>query len=562
MKKETTLLLIALLLATFGTLSAQQWGDYTLYSTQNGSNAYLIDTSGVTYHTWTFAANKKTGYSSYLLPGGTIVRSVANQGNALNGGGMTGAVQKADYNGTILWDFVYSSATYCLHHDICPLPNGNVLMISYEVKTAAEATQAGCSQNMVIWSEKIIEVQPTGATTGTIVWEWHAWDHLVQNANAAKDNYYATIVDHPELLNINYQTTKDWMHMNGLDYNANLDQISFSSHALNELYVIDHSTTSAQAATHAGGNSGKGGDLLYRWGNPAAYSATGTNIFHTVHDAHFVPEDCPHAGDLVGYNNNGISNNQSCVDRVKPPRNGYNYTITAGSAYLPSTYTQRHVCNGHNNNMGNSQNLPNGNILVCVAQSGLIYEADSNGNTIWSKTIAGTVPQAFRYSACYVSGNNPVPTPIISQSGNVLTASTNGASYIWYLNGTVISGATNQSYAATQSGTYQVQVKDANGCISTISVEFAYINTGIATEYNSQAFQVFPNPTTSALYLAGTAIDKGNYSLYLYDVYGKGVLTAQNTAKLEVGNLPNGVYYLTLKNGNNQSFTQKIVIIQ
>jgi len=35
--------------------------------------------------------------------------------------------------------------------------------------------------------------------------------------------------------------------------------------------VIDHSTTTAQAAGHSGGTYGKGGDLLYRWGNPNAY---------------------------------------------------------------------------------------------------------------------------------------------------------------------------------------------------------------------------------------------------------------------------------------------------
>lgn len=563
MKKTNTFLFLLLCFTTFATLSAQQWGDYTLYSVQNSTNAYLVDTNGVNYHSWTFASTKKTGYSSYLMPGGTIVRSVANQGNTLNGGGITGAVQKVDYNGNVLWDFVYSSATYCLHHDICPLPNGNVLMISYDVKTAAEATQAGCSQNIVIWSEKIIEVQPTGATTGTIVWEWHAWDHLSQNVNPAKDNYYSSIVEHPELLNINFGTAKDWMHMNGIDYNPTLDQITFSSHNLNEIYVIDHSTTTAEAASHSGGNSGKGGDLLYRWGNPAVYGATGTKIFNTVHDAHFIPADCPHAGDLVGYNNNGISNNQSSVDRITPPRNANNlYDITAGSAYLPATYTQRHACNGHNNNMGNSQHLPNGNLLVCVAQSGLIYEADSNGNTIWSKTVSGTVPQAFRYSACYVSGNNPVATPTISQSGNVLTASTTGAVYTWYLNGVVIAGATAQTYTPTQSGTYQVKVKDANGCISDISLEFVYTNTAISSEYYATDLQVSPNPTNAMLYLTGAALEKGNYQVYVFDACGKIVLTAQNEAKMDVSFLSNGVYSLLVKNPDNQSFTQKIVVIQ
>jgi hypothetical protein len=37
------------------------------------------------------------------------------------------------------------------------------------------------------------------------------------------------------------------------------------------LWVIDHQTTTAQAASHTGGRYNKGGDLLYRWGNPQTY---------------------------------------------------------------------------------------------------------------------------------------------------------------------------------------------------------------------------------------------------------------------------------------------------
>jgi hypothetical protein len=469
------LLVQCLALAFYPIISyGQQWGEYTLYAVQNQTTAYLIDTNNTTYHTWTFGSTKKTGYSSYLMPGGTIVRSVARQGNQLNGGGMTGEVMKADWNGTVLWDYVHSSATYCLHHDICPLSNGNVLMISYDVKTAAQATQAGCSQNITIWSEKIIEVQPTGATTGNIVWEWHAWDHLCQNYNSLKDNYVTSIVMHPELLNINYNTSQDWLHMNGIDYNEELDQIVVSTHNLNELYAIDHSTTTMQAASHAGGNSGKGGDILYRWGNPAAYNATGTNVIHVPHDAHWVPKGCPNEGYLVVFNNNGISNSQSCIDLIAPPYDGYNYSITLGQAFQPSTYTLRRACSGHSNNESNSQQLPNGNMLICMFQSGYIYEINPAGTTIWSKSASGSVSQAFRYSACYVNGTIPA-TPTISQNGESLVCS-QATTYQWYFDGSPIQGATSQIYDPTQNGTYQVLVTNASGCESEISADFYFVN--------------------------------------------------------------------------------------
>ena len=59
------------------------------------------------------------------------------------------------------------------------------------------------------------------------------------------------------------------MHCNGLDYNSALDQIALSCRGMNEVYIIDHSTTTEEAVGHTGGNAGKGGDILYRWGNPS-----------------------------------------------------------------------------------------------------------------------------------------------------------------------------------------------------------------------------------------------------------------------------------------------------
>jgi hypothetical protein len=266
---------------------AQSYDGYTLYFPQNGNKAYLVDLSGNPYHTWTFSSNSKTCYSTYLLSGGVLLRTVARQGNFFGGGPVSGEVQKVDWDGNVLWDFVYSTQEYCTHHDIHEMPNGNVLLIAYERKSAAEALQAGCSSSMEIWPDKITEIQPSGTSGGTVVWEWQAWDHLVQDHDATKDNY-GVVTDHPELLDINYHTTQDWMHVNGIDYNEELDQIVFSSHALNEIYVIDHSTTMAEAASHSGGNSGKGGDILYRWGNPASYRASGTTDFNVVHDAHWI----------------------------------------------------------------------------------------------------------------------------------------------------------------------------------------------------------------------------------------------------------------------------------
>ena len=543
MHKSFSLLLIFSILSLLN-LQAQQYPGQTLYGLKNSTTSALIDTNGTITHSWTHTGSNT--YSTYLMPGGDLWRTVNHAGNSFNGGPISGEVQKYDYNGNLLWDFVYSTTAYCTHHDICPMPNGNVLMIAYESKSASEVAAAGCSTfSNTMWPDKIVEVQPTGATTGTVVWEWHAWDHLVQNTNPSAANYQTSIVNHPELLNINYNAQKDWMHMNGVNYNPVLDQITFSSHYLNEVYVIDHSTTMAEAAGHTGGNAGRGGDILYRWGNPAAYGANGTTLFHTVHDAHWIAEGCPNAGSLSGYNNQGISNNASCADIFAPPLQGYNYTISLGSAYDPAMYSIRQASGGYNSNEGSSQQLPNGNILISMGISGYIKEYDPSGTLLWSKTLTGGSAKAFRYSDCYI--NNPAPPiPTILENAGVLTSSS-ASEYQWYMNGQQISGATSQDYTPTQDGIYLVRTTDANGCVYEYSQGYHFLlNTGIQQDIIS-TFSVYPNPSTGIININDASLSGKHFEIFVYDAMGKLILQNRTMYQLNLAEFGSGVYLVKIR---------------
>lgn len=553
-------MLLLILSAAMSKSTAQQWGNYTLYSTMNGTKTYLIDTNSVVQKTWTHTTANKTGYSSYLMPGGTLVRTVARSGNSFSGGPICGQVQKVDWNGNIIWDYIYSTSQYCTHHDICPMPNGNVLLIAYELKTASEVSAAGCSQSIIMWPDKIVEVQPTGATTGNIVWEWHAWDHLVQNVDASKPNYQTSIVDHPELLNVNFSTQKDWLHMNGVSYNPILDQVTFSCHNMSEIYVIDHSTTTAEAASHAGGNSGKGGDLLYRWGNPAAYNASGNQILKVVHDAHWNPEGVPNAGYLCGFNNQGVSNSLSCGDQVAPPYNGYNYTITAGSAFTPTSYTLRQPLGSYTSNMGNFQVLPNGNILMTQAIAGIMKEFDPNGNLLWTKTATGSVPKSFRYDSCYVFNAAPA-IPAISLSADTLYASP-ATTYQWYFNGYLVAGANDQFYVATTPGNYKVRITDANGCVFRYSDDFHYtIPAGVHENNLSNTYSIYPNPSKGIVNIKNTN-PNDDFEIFVTDHIGAILLNEKNKNSIDLSKYPNGIYFVTLINSSGNKLTQKIALIQ
>ncbi len=239
-------------------------------------------------------------------------------------------------------------------------------------------------------------MQPNGTTNGTIVWEWHLWDHLIQDYDSSKANY-GTVADHPELVDLNYSTTgsnPDWTHCNSIDYNPARDQILISSHGMNEIWVIDHSTTTAQAAGHTGGGNGvKGGDLLYRWGNPVVYrrGTTAQQKLFGQHDAQWIPTGYPGAGDISIFNN-GLGRiggtNYSTVDEITPPVDASgHYALDSGAAYGPTgatwTYMAATPTDFYGQNISGAQRLPNGNTLICVGPSGVLFEVGASGETLW-----------------------------------------------------------------------------------------------------------------------------------------------------------------------------------
>lgn len=253
------------------TNTAQAFNGYTLFS--NNEKAYLIDNCGFTVNTWD--TNYKPGLTLYLLENGNLLRPGRIVNTSFSGGGIGGIFELYNWEGDLLWSYELTSAILQPHHDIEPLPNGNFLAIVWEKHTEAEAQAVGRSTMGEVWSEKIVEIEPVGTNDANIVWEWRLWDHLIQNVDSDKPNF-GMPSEHPELVNINYtgqggNAPADWIHLNAITYNDELDQIAISSRNFDEIWVIDHSTTSTEAAGHSGGNAGKGGDLLYRFGNPVAY---------------------------------------------------------------------------------------------------------------------------------------------------------------------------------------------------------------------------------------------------------------------------------------------------
>jgi len=391
----------------------QSFDGYVLYNEQNQNTTYLIDRDGNTAKTW--SCNVAANYAVLLKENGNIVRGGVYGSNQLNGAAVGGIVQEYDPNGDVVWEFVYSNSEHVSHHDIALNPtNNSVFLIAWEVISETDLTQAGYDgATSEKWAPHFIEVAPDGNGDGQIIWEWHIMDHLIQDFDASKDNY-GVIADHPELIDINQIVSSgggggpggggpggaggDWFHCNGIDYNQTLDQLVFTSRHSSEFYIIDHSTTTTEAASHSGGNAASGGDILFRWGNPANYGAPGTQIVPAaVHDPRWIPEGRLNAGYIQFFNNEG-NNGSSTVDIINPPLNGYSYDWTSGTAYAPTTYNDRHNCLDDSDGQSASDRMSNGNIFVAIS-NGYMYEVNSNDEVVWQYNVG---PQkAFRYECAY-----------------------------------------------------------------------------------------------------------------------------------------------------------------
>jgi hypothetical protein len=369
---------------------------YTLFTPWFSTKTYLIDSKKRVVHKW--KSQYFPALSTYLLENGNLLRSdYALHPGIVWGSGDTGRVEMFDWNNTLLWNFVYADDQICLHHDIEPLPNGNVLMIAWETKSREDAIAAGCNPELIqensIWVDHVIEVEPVFPDGGNIVWEWHVWDHLIQDHNPGKDNY-GTVEEHPELIDINFMAKisgKDWNHVNAIDYNEEFDQILLTPSAQGEIWIIDHSTTTEEARGHTGGNSGKGGDLLYRWGNPQSYRAgdESDQRFYSHHDARWIEQGCPGEGHITifhnGFHRPGEDYSEIFEIEVPVDNNG-NYYLEPGSAYDPKelfwTYTAKNPTSFHAVGQSGAQRLPNGNTMICSSY-GYFFEVTPDKQVVW-----------------------------------------------------------------------------------------------------------------------------------------------------------------------------------
>ena len=371
---------------------------YTLYPGKHYGLTVLMDNEGRLVNKW--MSDYEPGQSAYLLENGNMLRAALVKGKYNIGGGEGGRFEEFSWDGEMVWSMNYASQTYMSHHDFAPMANGHFLALCVEIKSKSEAIEAGFNPQLLrddtVNPEFIIEVEKIGVNDYRIVWEWHVWDHLVQDFDSTKDNY-GNPKEHPELLDVNAGNRRSpafWNHANSIDYNEALDQIILSIRGSSEFWIIDHSTTTAEAKTGNGGGSGKGGDILYRWGNPETYGR-GTRDDRRLfqqHDAHWIPEGVPGAGNILIFNN-GIDRpgtKYSSIEEVEIPVNadGSYPVLGPEEAFSPReavwTYKAPNPQDFYSPEISGVQRLPNGNTLICEGIPGHFFEITPDLEIVWS----------------------------------------------------------------------------------------------------------------------------------------------------------------------------------
>ncbi|HET8725088.1 MAG TPA: SUMF1/EgtB/PvdO family nonheme iron enzyme [Anaeromyxobacteraceae bacterium] len=382
--------------------SPKAYPGYTLMSPMHSSTTYLVDNAGNWVRKW--VSTGEPGRSSYLLENGHMFRAKSiPTGGPSTGGGEGGRIEEYDWDGNLVWAFDHYGPTYIAHHDFKVLPSGNVVILASEKKTYAEAVAAGFNPSLLDASitgtgagqgymlpDYLVEVQPTRPYGGTIVWEWHVWDHLIQDFDPTKANF-GVVAGNPGRIDPNGggKVVQFWNHANGIDYNPALDQIMISVRGNSELFVVDHGTTTAQAAGRTGGRQGKGGDVLYRWGNPQQYDrgTAADRKLYQQHHTHWIEPGLPGAGNILVFNN-GIGRGYSSVDEIVPPVDATGaYTLGAGAAFGPSapvwTYVGTPTSSFYSAEISGAQRLPNGNTLITEGVKGNLFEVTPAGEKVW-----------------------------------------------------------------------------------------------------------------------------------------------------------------------------------
>lgn len=154
--------------------------------------------------------------------------------------------------------------------------------------------------------------------------------------------------------------------------------------------------------------------------------------------------------------------------------------------------------------------------------------------------------------------NTGVTIVVNSTNDIVLIADQNNSQYQWLdcnNNLTEIAGANNQTYLATQNGSYAVEVTDNNGCSDTSTCE-TITAVGLNNNEFESSFTIYPNPTKDIVNIDFGQIETA-LKIKMLSSEGKELFVEDSNdsfISIDLSTYPKGVYLIQISDGKNQTY--------
>lgn len=282
---------------------------------------------------------------------------------------------RCDWDGEVVWEWGADAPDGAArqNHDLAPLPNGNLLVLS----------MTESPDSIPFPDQAIYEVTPAGE----VVWEWYASEHLedcgftgekqrqlLSEDGRPRSSIFVLNAMDPVGPNPRYEAGDDRFHPDNLVINSREGCF---------VAVVEKAT----------------GDVVWRLGPefPAAYDHTArafgadhgfpreVDSLSGNHDAHVIQEGRPGAGNLLVFDNQGAAG--------VPP---HYLAMFPGSRVLEIDPGTKEIvwqydasCSGepywrcYSSFISSARRLPNGNTLVCEGMNGRFLQVTPEGDVVW-----------------------------------------------------------------------------------------------------------------------------------------------------------------------------------
>jgi hypothetical protein len=268
-----------------------------------------------------------------------------------------------------------------------------------------------------------------------------------------------------------------------------------------------------------------------------------------------------------------VAGNNTCGDGPSSPP--FNVTVTALPNPAGTITGPASVCIGATGDVYTVPPITGATTYAWTVPTGFITTGGSNTNsitvTISNSAVSGNIT-VYGSNSCgngTVSPNfavtvNPVPpAPVVTNTGTTLHSSAPTGNQ-WYFQGTLIAGATGQTYVATQDG-YYWDIVTLDGCSSEASNHLLILTTGI-DQHSSAAINIYPVPNDGQFNVSITTDSEESFSIKVYNtlgvkIYEETKVDVNGTLQkvIDLRPVPDGVYTVIFENSQNQ-VVKKIVV--